>query len=164
MRDDATKLDGWGAQDTVLISRKPFTAADLDNVRRLAAASHMEVIYLPGEPVPPGTPSEPKPKPKPEPADPAPKPGSGAEQPRSGKKRKKKEKLEENTDDAEPEVEAPARKKRKRPRRTPLRNPDGSPTRSNPGFVDALPGPSFTTGENGGVSHISSGPAGTTSQ
>jgi hypothetical protein len=32
------------------------------------------------------------------------------------------------------------------PAKTPLRNTDGSPTRSNPGFVDALPGPSFTTG------------------
>ncbi len=29
---------------------------------------------------------------------------------------------------------------------TRLRNTDGSPTRSNPGFVDALPGPSYTTG------------------
>ncbi len=29
---------------------------------------------------------------------------------------------------------------------TRLRNSDGSPTRSNPGFVDALPGPSFATG------------------
>ena len=29
---------------------------------------------------------------------------------------------------------------------TRLRNSDGSPTRSNPGFVDALPGPSYTTG------------------
>jgi hypothetical protein len=31
-------------------------------------------------------------------------------------------------------------------RRSPLRNPDGTPTRSNPGFVDALPGPSMATG------------------
>jgi hypothetical protein len=31
-------------------------------------------------------------------------------------------------------------------RRSPLRNPDGSPTRSNPGFVDVLPGPSTATG------------------
>ena len=48
VRDDATKINGWGAQDTVLISRKPFTAADLENARRLAAESHMEVVYLPG--------------------------------------------------------------------------------------------------------------------
>jgi len=31
-------------------------------------------------------------------------------------------------------------------RRAPLRNADGSPTRTNPGFVDVLPGPSMATG------------------
>jgi hypothetical protein len=31
-------------------------------------------------------------------------------------------------------------------RRSPLRNPDGTPTRENPGFVDVLPGPSTATG------------------
>ena len=31
-------------------------------------------------------------------------------------------------------------------RRSPLRNPDGTPTRDNPGFVDVLPGPSTATG------------------
>ena len=35
---------------------------------------------------------------------------------------------------------------RRRGRRSPLRNPDGSPTPSNPGFIDALPGPSTATG------------------
>jgi len=34
----------------------------------------------------------------------------------------------------------------RRGRRSPLRNADGSPTRSNPGFVDVLPGPSTATG------------------
>ena len=34
----------------------------------------------------------------------------------------------------------------KRPKRNPLRNPDGSPTPTNPGFFDALPGPSTATG------------------
>ena len=48
VRDDATKINGWGAQDTVLISRKPFSAADLDNARRLASESRMDVVYLPG--------------------------------------------------------------------------------------------------------------------
>jgi len=49
VRDDATKINGWGAQDTVLISRKPFSAADLENARRLAAESRMELVYLPGQ-------------------------------------------------------------------------------------------------------------------
>jgi hypothetical protein len=34
---------------------------------------------------------------------------------------------------------------RRRGRRSPLRNPDGTPTTSNPGFVDVLPGPSTAT-------------------
>ena len=50
VRDDATKINGWGAQDTVLISRKPFTAADTENARRLTAESHMDVVYVPGQP------------------------------------------------------------------------------------------------------------------
>ena len=33
-----------------------------------------------------------------------------------------------------------------RGRRSPLRNPNGTPTRSNPGFTDVLPGPSTATG------------------
>ena len=50
VRDDATRINGWGAQDTVLISRKPFSQADLENGRRLAAESRMEMVYLPGAP------------------------------------------------------------------------------------------------------------------
>jgi hypothetical protein len=50
VRDDATKLNGWGAQDTVLISRKPFSSVDIANARRLTAESRMEVVYVPGEP------------------------------------------------------------------------------------------------------------------
>jgi len=50
VRDDATKLNGWGAQDTVLISRKPFSAADIENARRLTAESRMDIVYVPGQP------------------------------------------------------------------------------------------------------------------
>ena len=39
-------VEGWGAKDTVLISRKPFSAEDLDRSR--AALSHMQTVYLPG--------------------------------------------------------------------------------------------------------------------
>jgi hypothetical protein len=35
---------------------------------------------------------------------------------------------------------------RRQGRRSPLRNGDGTPTRNNPGFIDALPGPSTATG------------------
>ena len=44
--------EGWGAQDTVLIARKPFSAADLDRARAALAAAHMQAIYLPDERIP----------------------------------------------------------------------------------------------------------------
>ena len=39
-------VQGWGAKDTILIARKPFTPEDLDRAR--AALSHMQTVYLPG--------------------------------------------------------------------------------------------------------------------
>ena len=52
--------------------------------------------------------------------------------------------VEEVEVDPEGEVDTPGERKRKRS--TDLRNADGSPTRSNPTFFDALPGPSRVTG------------------
>ncbi|MBI1791920.1 MAG: hypothetical protein HYR60_30710, partial [Acidobacteria bacterium] len=40
-------VEGWGARDTVLISRKPFGAEDIVRARRALAESNMEAIYLP---------------------------------------------------------------------------------------------------------------------
>jgi len=48
LRDDSARLHGWGALDTVLISKKPFTAEDLSRVRGLVAESHLELVYIPG--------------------------------------------------------------------------------------------------------------------
>ncbi len=48
VRDDTSKLYGWGAQDTVLISRKPFTDADIARAKRLLSETKMEAVYLPG--------------------------------------------------------------------------------------------------------------------
>ena len=45
-------VQGWGALDTVLISRKPFTTADLERARAAMAAAHMQPVYLPDEPIP----------------------------------------------------------------------------------------------------------------
>ena len=49
-RENVQLIDGWGARDTVLISRKPFTADDVDRARggswRDAA---MQAVYLPGD-------------------------------------------------------------------------------------------------------------------
>ena len=41
-------VKGWGALDTVLIARKPFSESDLDRARALFAAAGMQAIYLPG--------------------------------------------------------------------------------------------------------------------
>ena len=48
VRDDTSKLYGWGAQDTVMISRKPFTDADIARARQLLSETRMEGVYLPG--------------------------------------------------------------------------------------------------------------------
>jgi len=39
---------GWGAKDTVAISRKPFRQGDVDRARALFASSGMQAVYLPG--------------------------------------------------------------------------------------------------------------------
>ncbi len=49
-REGSTK--GWGAQDTVLISRKPFSAADIASARAEMAAAQMQPVYLPDERIP----------------------------------------------------------------------------------------------------------------
>jgi len=43
---------GWGAKDTVLISRQPFGPADLARARAAMAAGKMQPIYLPDERIP----------------------------------------------------------------------------------------------------------------
>ena len=42
-------LDGWGALDTVLVSRKPFANADIERARGAIAEAGFEKIYLPGD-------------------------------------------------------------------------------------------------------------------
>ena len=41
-------VQGWGARDTVLISRKPFSAADVARAGALFQAASMQTVYLPG--------------------------------------------------------------------------------------------------------------------
>lgn len=43
------ELEGWGARDTVLISRKPFTDADVARAQSIIATSRFQQIYLPGD-------------------------------------------------------------------------------------------------------------------
>jgi len=49
LRDDSSKIHGWGALDTVLISRKPFREDDLTRLRDLLSVSRLELVYVPGE-------------------------------------------------------------------------------------------------------------------
>jgi hypothetical protein len=42
-------LAGWGAQDTVMISRKPLSDADTAKAREAFAAAHMTEVYVPGD-------------------------------------------------------------------------------------------------------------------
>jgi murein DD-endopeptidase MepM/ murein hydrolase activator NlpD len=60
--------------------------------------------------------------------------------------RDKEEELEDDIEQLDPGDELEGPRDRKRERGTDLRNPDGSPTRSNPTFFDALPGPARVTG------------------
>lgn len=48
LREDGQLINGWGARDTVLISRKPFTAADIDRTRS-ELAGRIPIVYLPGD-------------------------------------------------------------------------------------------------------------------
>jgi hypothetical protein len=49
MRENTNLLHGWGAQDTVLVSRKPFTSEDLSRARIGIIESRMDAVYLPGD-------------------------------------------------------------------------------------------------------------------
>ncbi|MCX6619549.1 MAG: hypothetical protein NTY38_00415, partial [Acidobacteria bacterium] len=49
IREGSQDLKGWGARDTVLVSRKPFTDADLQRARVAIAEGKLEKIYLPGD-------------------------------------------------------------------------------------------------------------------
>jgi hypothetical protein len=53
VREGGTQeLAGWGAKDTVVISRKPFTPEDCARARNAIAPSHMTAVYLPDDPKP----------------------------------------------------------------------------------------------------------------
>lgn len=43
-------VEGWGARDTVLISRKPFRAEDIERGRAALKAGNMQGVYMPGDP------------------------------------------------------------------------------------------------------------------
>jgi len=52
VRENESQISGWGARDTVLISRKPFTATDIGRARAALRESRMQAVYLPEENIP----------------------------------------------------------------------------------------------------------------
>ncbi len=48
IRPDVRGLEGWGVQDTILVSRTPFSQNDLQRLRSAATTGHMQVVYSPG--------------------------------------------------------------------------------------------------------------------
>jgi hypothetical protein len=122
----------------------------------------LDDIQLPGTPVPAPTAPEPTPTtpttpsaPKALPDDPAPAPNQGptsdggSPQERSSSGRRVQSRLDKSrelTGDVKSRSKDEVSKAKRRGRRSPLRNRDGTPTPSNPGFTDVLPGPSTATG------------------
>ncbi len=49
VREDASKLGGFGAQDTVMVSRKPFSAEDMNRLRGQLPAARLDALYFPGD-------------------------------------------------------------------------------------------------------------------
>jgi hypothetical protein len=43
-------VEGWGARDTVVFSRKPFAREDVETARAAISKGGMEAVYLPGDP------------------------------------------------------------------------------------------------------------------
>ncbi len=54
VREDAKNLAGWGAQDTVVIFRKPVSPDDITRARQAMSQGQLQLLYMPGdEPVNP---------------------------------------------------------------------------------------------------------------
>lgn len=49
VREESRRLGGWGATDTVIISRKPLSDEFVRRARQQAAESPLEVVYSPGD-------------------------------------------------------------------------------------------------------------------
>ena len=48
VRENSDQLQAWGAQDTILVSRQPFSQSDIDTVVKAAAVGHIQPVYVPG--------------------------------------------------------------------------------------------------------------------
>lgn len=48
VREDLQRLEGWGSQDTILVSRAPLAPGDIARIQSAAVTAKMQVVYLPG--------------------------------------------------------------------------------------------------------------------
>ncbi len=48
LRENQQNLGAWGAQDTILVSRRPFSNTDIDNLQEFARRGGIQVVYYPG--------------------------------------------------------------------------------------------------------------------
>ncbi len=48
LRENGQALQGWGARDTILISRHPFSTADIARLESAVATAKMQAVYVPG--------------------------------------------------------------------------------------------------------------------
>ncbi len=48
VREHVNAINKWGAQDTILISRTPFSDSDIERIKGGAVKSGMQVVYVPG--------------------------------------------------------------------------------------------------------------------
>jgi hypothetical protein len=48
VREDVRQIDRWGAQDTILVSRHPFSPSDISRIVDAARKAALEVVYVPG--------------------------------------------------------------------------------------------------------------------
>ncbi|HEY1360389.1 MAG TPA: lytic murein transglycosylase [Thermoleophilaceae bacterium] len=129
------------------VAGQPLTVAPLDTPGPNSPAPEQTT---------PAPPAQPKPEPKPSPngSEPAKKPDPSLSRPvpkpEPEPKKKRPAKHKHPKPKPRPKPKPQAKHKLSHPptggSRAPLRKPDGSPTPTNPGFVDALPGPSTRTG------------------
>jgi hypothetical protein len=52
IRENAQALHGWGAQDTILVARNPFSLADIARLQSAANTARMDLVYFPGTQLP----------------------------------------------------------------------------------------------------------------
>jgi hypothetical protein len=50
VRENVSEIAGWGAKDTILVGRGPFSNADIATVAGSLGPGHMQAVYLPGSP------------------------------------------------------------------------------------------------------------------